>query len=410
MTRWAWLPAVLSWALAVQQSRKWAVEIPRATPVEHDRLGDDPPLVSIIVPARNEASHLERCLRSLLAQDYPHVEIIVVDDCSTDDTPQILSRLREEQARLIVAAGAALPDGWMGKAWAIDQGYRRARGAWLLFTDADTEHAPWLLSSCIAHVLPGGASFATAVGDQRQPTLGAYLANLAVFTALYVVTDPGKVVDPASPQSLVNGQYLLFAREAYEEVGTHAALRGYSSTDAVLGYLAKLEGYRPSLVDARGALTTTMYRDFPEAYRGWSRSLVNGSWSAFGRGRGSAVLLGVTAAMAAFWLAPWGLGARAVRRRQALPALAATLQALAGTIVLHPLTERWSLALRDTLAMPVSCALFALMAVTGLAHGALRGGTVWKGRVVPTARRLPPWCPKPPRTHGRRIAAASRGD
>lgn len=408
MTRWAWLSAALSWALAVEQWRKWAIEIPRAIPVERARLGANPPFVSIVVPARNEAPHLERCVRSLLAQDYPRFEVIVVDDCSTDETPQILARLGQEDARLIAVPGAALPDGWMGKAWAIHQGYGRARGAWLLFTDADTEHAPWLLSSCIAHVLPGGAAFATAVGDQRQPTPGAYLANLAVFAALYLAADPGKFLDPASPQSLVNGQYLLFAREAYEAVGTHAALRGYSSTDVVLGYLAKLEGYRPSVVDARGALTTTMYRDFPQAYRGWSRSLVNGSWSAFGRGRGSAVLLGVTAGMAAFWLTPWVLGAVAVRRRHALPLLAATLQALAGPVVLRPLTERWSLALRDTLAMPVSCALFAVMAATGLARGALRGGTVWKGRVVPTTRRLPPWRPEPPRPPGRRIATVNR--
>src|SRR5687768_16190982 len=95
----------------------------------------DPPLLSVIVPARNEAPHVATCLRSLLAQDYPNLEIIVVNDGSTDDTGTLVAELAKESNKLMLVQGAPLPDGWMGKAHACFQGYARAKGSWLLFTD-----------------------------------------------------------------------------------------------------------------------------------------------------------------------------------------------------------------------------------------------------------------------------------
>ncbi|MGH7255963.1 MAG: glycosyltransferase family 2 protein, partial [Nitrospirales bacterium] len=168
-----------------------------------------PPLVSVIVPARNEAPHVATCVRSLLAQDYQNFEVIVVDDGSDDGTGALVAEFAKADPRLTLIEGAPLPDGWLGKAHACVQGYRRARGDWLLFTDADTEHAPWLLSGVMAEVRRSPAAFATVIGTQRHPTVGAFLANLPVFTYIYLVTDPAAWLDPRSRQSLVNGQYLL---------------------------------------------------------------------------------------------------------------------------------------------------------------------------------------------------------
>ena len=102
----------------------------------------DPPSLSVIVPARNEARSIARCVRSLLAQTLPDYELIVVDDRSEDATPAILAELARAHPRLRVVRGEALPAGWVGKPWALVQGARAARGEWLLFTDADTRHAP----------------------------------------------------------------------------------------------------------------------------------------------------------------------------------------------------------------------------------------------------------------------------
>jgi chlorobactene glucosyltransferase len=355
------------------------------------------PMVSIILPARNEGDHIECCVRSLLAQDYPNFEVIAVNDRSEDDTGPILERLAEADRRLTVVHSAPLLAGWMGKAHAIVQGYRVARGDWLLFTDADTEHAPWLLAGVMARLLDSPAAFATVSARQRHPSLGVYLANLAVFTYIFLVTDRRGFRDPRSRQSLVSGAYVLFAREAYEAVGTHAAVRLYSSTDVSLGYLAKLQGWLPLLLDGRDSLETTMYRNLAEAFQGWSRSLVNGVWSAFGRGLGSAALLAALAVMWFLWVTPWLSLLQGVTAGDGAAFAVGSLEVLAGLMILRLHSGRWPAAVRNTCAMPVACLLFIVMAGAGLVGAWRRGGTVWKGRVVRTVQRLPPWQPQPPR-------------
>ncbi len=384
-----WIIVLLRWSR--QPSR------PPPTVVRAPALPEQVPLVSIIVPARNEARNIEVCLRSLLAQDYPRFEVILVDDCSEDETAAIASRLAAADSRLHVVRGEPVSEGWMGKAHALDQGYRRARGEWLLFTDADTEHAPPLLSGVMAHVLYSDAGFATVVGDQRNPTFGAYLANLAVFAYIFMFVDPKSWSRPRSRQSLVNGQYVLFSRKAYLSIGTHAAVRRYSSTDVSLGYLAKMEGWVPLLIDGRGALTTTMYRDFTDAFGGWSRSTVNGSWTVLGPFWGSLALLVATALLSLFWIGPWvGLAAGLVDL-DGVGVAVSLLQVLAGLTLLALARQQVGPAIKDTLLMPLSYANFIVIVIVGLARAWLRGGTMWKGRVVRTSQRLPPWRPKAPR-------------
>jgi cellulose synthase/poly-beta-1,6-N-acetylglucosamine synthase-like glycosyltransferase len=104
------------------------------------RLLPDPPLVSVIVPARNEAPHIAACVTSLLAQDYQNLEVIVVDDGSTDDTGALVAELAKGDRRLTLVQGEPLPEHWMGKAHACYQGYAHAKGKWLLFTDANEEN------------------------------------------------------------------------------------------------------------------------------------------------------------------------------------------------------------------------------------------------------------------------------
>ena len=104
--------------------------------------GTELPALSVIVPARNEERNVARCVRSLLAMEHSNFEVIVVDDASTDATRSIVSELARNDSRLKLIAGQPLPAGWVGKPWALAQGARAAAGAWLLFTDADTEHQP----------------------------------------------------------------------------------------------------------------------------------------------------------------------------------------------------------------------------------------------------------------------------
>jgi hypothetical protein len=227
--------------------------------------------------------------------------------------------------------------------------------------------------------------------------LGVYLANLGVFTYISLVTDPRRFCDPCSPQSLVNGQYLIFWRLAYEALGTHRAVRGFSSTDASLGYLAKQEGYIPSLFDAGDALTITMYDSFPSAFRSWSRSLVNGAWTALGPILGSIFLGIATMTMLLMWTGPWFLLALGVIGSESV-SLVCGLMAVAAHFALVGIdSDGVGAALGRTLVMPFAAVLMSVMAANGLAGAILRHGTVWKGRVVVTRERLPAWHPRPPR-------------
>ena len=389
----------LYWAVPCHRWLRWLGQpIPAPASGRRSRT-DEAPLVSIILPARNEAHQIARCLQSLLRQDYPRYEVIVVDDCSEDDTSAVVSQLAEQNRNLTLVSGAPLPEGWMGKAHAACQGYRRAAGQWLLFTDADTEHDPGLLSGVMAQVLESRASFATALTGQVHPTFGVYLVNLAVLTYLHMCfLDPRGFSNPKSRQSLVNGQYLLFSREAYEAVGTHEAVRHYSSTDASLGYLAKLDGWRPLLVDGRQQIRTTMYRDFREAFSGWSRSLVNGNWTALGPVLGTVALTLTAAGMGLFWILPWiGLAGNLVDP-QGPGALLKLLWILAGIALLKVESGHWGKAMRDGLLAPLAFSLFLSIVAGGLAAASIRRGTVWKDRLVRTRHGLPPWKPGPART------------
>ncbi len=387
------------WAVPCHRWLMWLGRPILAPTPGHRSKTDETPLVSIILPARNEAHQIGRCLQSLLRQDYPRFEVIVVDDCSDDDTSAIVSQSAEGDRDLTLVQGVPLPEGWMGKAHAAYQGYRRAAGQWLLFTDADTEHDPCLLSGVMSHVLESRASFATVMTRQIHPTFGVYLVNLAVLTYIYMIClDPRGFSNPRSRQSLVNGQYLLFSREAYEAIGTHKAVRHYSSTDVSLGYLAKLDGWCPVLIDGRQEIQTTMYRGFPEAFSGWSRSLVNGNWTAFGPVLGTVALMVTAVGMCLFWISPWiGLAGNLIDL-QGKGVLLKGLHILAGITLLKVGSGHWGKAMRDGLLAPFAFTLFLSIAASGLLTACIRGGTVWKERLVRTRHRLPPWKPRPVRT------------
>jgi chlorobactene glucosyltransferase len=352
--------------------------VPRGVPCQWEQ----PPLVSIIVPARNEAHQIVACVQSLLTQDYPRFEVIAVDDCSEDDTGAILTRLAATDPRLTVVSGRPLPEGWMGKIHALYQGYQIAKGDWLLFTDADTTHTPGLLSGVMALLRPSTAACATVVGHQHAPGCGAHLMNVAVFTSIFMLTDLRKYRDPKSPVSTLNGQYIIFARRAYEAIGTHAAVRHFPSDDAALGYLTKLSGFIPLVIDGG------------DRWRGWSRSMINNMWTVLGPSRGSVLLILLTVIMGLFWVVPWVLGIYGMVWGDRSALTVGSLQIFAGLAVLYIAGGRWLSAVRDAIVMPLSVILLTAMVWGGLAQAWHRGGMMWKGRIMRIRHCLPPWNPQ----------------
>ncbi len=384
------------WIVWHRWSRQCGGAMPQLSE-EKPKLSLASPMVSIIVPARNEEKSIECCVRSLLAQDYPSFEVIVVDDDSQDATGEILSGLAKSNFRLKIIQGKPLPADWMGKAHALYQGQSQAEGDWLLFTDADTHHDPSLLSRVMGQALPSSASVVTVVGKQEAPGFGVALINLAVFSYIFMVSDRRGVADSRSRQSLVNGQYVLITREAYDALGTHETLREYSSTDVSLGYLAKLKGFILLGINAGEALQTTMYSSMPEAFKGWSRSLVNGIWTVLGPGRGSVTMILLTIGFLFFWVVPWLSWLDGLEKNNSSQALVGFLQLLAVFCTLWMKNGRFLKAIWDLFLIPFSYLIFMARVVSGLTGALVSGGSVWKGRTVPTARRLPSWKPEAPR-------------
>src|SRR6266480_5774217 len=142
------------------------------------------PLVSVIIPARNEARNIERCVRSVLATDYKPIEVIVVDDRSTDGTAELVEPATGERLRLVRGAELPPPGGWFGKQWAIVQGYKVARGELLLFADADTKHEPELIPRAVRGLQHERVDLFTVLPRQEMLTFWERLIQPHVFVAL----------------------------------------------------------------------------------------------------------------------------------------------------------------------------------------------------------------------------------
>ena len=183
------------------------------------QLGESP-FVSILIPARNEALNIETCVRSLLSQEYPNFEVIVLDDQSTDQTRSILEEIHKEYPGLKILSGSTLPPGWLGKHWACHQLAQVGRGEFFLFTDADTWHEPYTLRDSVATLLETRSDLLTAFTREQVITWGEKLTvpilGFALFSFVPVFLARWQLFYSLS---MTIGQFMLFRRSAYEAIG-----------------------------------------------------------------------------------------------------------------------------------------------------------------------------------------------
>ncbi|MEM7416048.1 MAG: glycosyltransferase [Gemmatimonadota bacterium] len=276
-------------------------------PPESDSGELDGVLLSVIVPARNEAVNIETCVRSLTESDFPSFEVIVVDDRSEDDTYERAARLTPGRAeRLDVVRGEPLPDGWLGKPWACHQGAARAGGSWLLFTDADTTHGPRLARKAVFAAVRQDAGLFTVVGRQLVETFWEKLVQTQVFlTMLLRFPDfEATAKNDRWRDAIANGQFLLFRRSAYEAIGGHEAVRNEVVEDLALAQHVKRAGLPLRIGGAKDDLATRMYRSLSELIEGWTKNLVLGGQQSLPRWlRGAAAPLTLVVGVVV-WLVP----------------------------------------------------------------------------------------------------------
>ncbi|MBI4731958.1 MAG: glycosyltransferase [Chloroflexi bacterium] len=232
------------------------------------------PRVSVLVPARNEERNIEACVASLLAQDYPDFEVIVLDDHSTDGTRRILNRLLESAPRLKVQTGAPLPEGWLGKHWACHQLHQSATGDLLLFTDADTRHSIDMLRASVSALFAEHADLVTAFPREEVVTWGEKL--LVPFIGFGILTFiPVRLVQRLrwTALSVTIGQFMLFRRLAFEAIGGFEAVRAEIVDDMCLGRNIIAGGFEWRLLDGTQHISCRMYQGFWEAVNGFGKSI-----------------------------------------------------------------------------------------------------------------------------------------
>jgi chlorobactene glucosyltransferase len=251
------------------------------------RLRDYPPdsggaLVSVIIPARNEAANIARCVRSVLASTYRPIEVLVVDDRSEDATAEIVARIAAEPAsagRLRLIRGAELPAEWFGKSWALVQGYREAKGELLVFTDADTAHEPELIARAVAALRAERVDLVSVLGRQELGSFWERLIQPHVFLALGARVGSFARVNRTRVawDAIANGQFILTTRAAYDAVGTHAAVRATVAEDLALAQAFVRAGRDIFLVHATEFMATRMYANLGAILEGWSKNLALGT-------------------------------------------------------------------------------------------------------------------------------------
>ena len=277
---------------------------PRLDPSKNT-LGDfDWPSITICIPARNEEEAIEGCLESILSQDYPDFDCIVVDDRSSDKTVEIVRRIAERDKRVRLMQSGELPEGWTGKCYALRQASREARGQWLLFVDVDTRHHPLNLRTALREAIVNDADMVSLVCHLEtdsfweklfQPLLGALLFSVYRFQ---------DVNHPRHPKAFANGQYILIKREAYDAIGGHEAVRGNILEDIAMAFKIKRSGRKLHMAWGVEVSSVRMYRSFKEMLRGWSRLYCG----AFGIELG--FYLVTIVGWLIIWLLPWiGLAA-----------------------------------------------------------------------------------------------------
>ena len=236
---------------------------------------DDAPLVSVMVPARNEEATIEVCLRSLLSQDYPNLEILVLDDGSADATAAIVRAVGGSRVRLL--PGAPLPPGWTGKNWACHQLSQAARGDLLCFVDSDTTLSPATVAAAAGVLEEEGAGLVSLLPRaSRASVAGSVLLPMVPYAMFALFPMAAMHRRPAPGVAVAFGPFLMLTREAYAAAGGHAARPDSIVDDVEMSRAVKAAGYPVRLANGTDLVETRWYDTLGGIWRGFSKNAYGG--------------------------------------------------------------------------------------------------------------------------------------
>ena len=356
-----WVPAGI-WLM----SKRHALTVLASVPVNEEH-----PLqaVSVVIPARNEERNLEQALQSVLALDYPDLEIIVVNDRSTDDTGAILEKMAEWDARLAVVTIDDLPAGWIGKPHALHVGAQRARGEFILFTDADIVFHPSALRKAVAHAQPNGFDHVTLIPQGTMPGsfLTAVSATFGMF--MFIIFKPWQARNPRSRRYMGIGAFNLIRMSAYRAMGGHEPVALRPDDDLKFGTLVKDRGYTQDVLNGRGMVTVEWYRSVAE--------LIDGLMKNMFAGMEYNVSLVIAATLAALvmhiwpWIGVWVTGGWP----QAGYAVTIVMMIISFGVTMGPFGVKFW----QGLLLPLTIGLLVYIQCRSAVLVLWRGGIVWRG-------------------------------
>lgn len=232
------------------------------------------PLVSLAIPARNEEHFIQRCVTSLIAQTYENIEILILDDNSTDNTAALVKDLQKIDSRVRIIKGKPLKDGWRGKLYAMQQLFEESRGEYILFTDADTQHNPNSVEYGLGILINEQASMVSGYPKQEGNGLWAQTIVSAMLfnTVLYMPLRLQQKVQ-WTPFSMAIGQYLLLKRTVLEDIGGFTSISNVICDDVMLARACTRTGHKYVFADMKNALSCQMFPTFKTGFEGIERSI-----------------------------------------------------------------------------------------------------------------------------------------
>lgn len=272
----------LGWVLAIVRIvRQW--HRPRWVLRPSDPAAESGVSVSVVIPARNERDNIGACLDTVAAQDHPTLQIVVLDDGSTDGTTAIVNEFAERESRLTVLnGGEGIADGWFGKPWALQRAQKHATGEWLIFVDADVRLHPHAVSRVVHAAKDAGVDMVTGLGALGAETFWEKVLQPAVGGLILAGNDLDEVNDPTkTDKNLANGQFIAISREAYDAIGGHEAVRQDILDDIGMARALVGAGRTYRCLRMRELFYCRMYTGFADIWEGWSKNLFAGmrySW------------------------------------------------------------------------------------------------------------------------------------
>lgn len=244
-------------------------------PLRGEPIGFDPdeaPPVTILIPARNEEHNIEGCVLSVLNQTYPNLQVIVIDDQSTDATPAILDAIAARDPRLRVVRGQALPEGWVGKGWALWQGHQQAEGEWLLLLDADVRLEPWALDQMVDAAIERRIDLLNPWPRFVNVSFWERLLQPMLWGLVRLRFPLVWVNQPWAPENMAFGPVMLVRKAVYDSIEGHKPVAMDILEDVALAKLLRRRGWRTLVINGKHIARVRMYHNLREIVNGWTKT------------------------------------------------------------------------------------------------------------------------------------------